>query len=360
MGFYSLSSLGQEAGGCLQTLARANEEFNAGRFFGIPSLLKRCIDNGFTNEQRIQAYHLLSQAYLILGDPIAAEDSYLKLLRVDPEYIATPEKDPIDLVYLSKKFTATPVFTPHFRLGGNVGAVRTIHAISTEGYPVPRSNNLKLGYHLGFGVDWNINDHLSVASEIQYAFKSFKVTKTNISVDDRQEVTERQYWFDIPLYLKYRDNLGKVRPFGYAGLSLNLLVGANVQLQTENVSPNLTDNSSRVPTEGPNVNIGYKRNFLNRSIVVGGGAYYKIGKDFIFADLRYIVGLTNLTKESKNYYNEDGSLLSTAGRYRWIGDYYRLDNLSISIGYVKPIYNPRRIKRANTKKVLKSISKESK
>ncbi len=360
LSFCRLVSVAQDAGGCLQTLSLANDEFNAGRFFGIPSLLKECIDNGFSSEQRIQAYYLLSQAYLILGDPIAAEDSYLRLLREDPEYIATPERDPIDLVYLSKKFTATPVFTPHFRFGGNVGIVRTIHEINTEGYPVPRSNKLKIGYHLGAGVDWNINDNLSLGAELLYSFKSFKVIKTNISVDDIQELTERQSWIDIPLFLKYRDNLGKVRPFGYAGVAMNLLVGAKVELRTENVSPILSDNSSRVPTEGPDINVGYKRNFLNRSLLIGGGAYYKIGKDFLFADLRYMIGMTNLANEDKNYYNEDGTLATTISRYRWTGDYFRLDNLSISIGYVKPLYNPRRIKKANTKKVLKSISKDDK
>lgn len=348
-------SFAQDTKDCLQTLAEVNEEFNAGRFFGIPGMLKECLDNGFTNEQKVQAYHILTQAYLILDDPIAAEDSYLKLLKADPEYVATPEKDPIDLVYLSKKFTATPVFTPHLRIGGNVSLVRTIQEINTEGYDVSRSNTLKPGFQVGGGVDWNINDNLSIGAEVLYSTKSFKATKSGISVDDIQEVTEKQNWFDIPLYFKYRDNGGKIRPFGYIGGSLNLLIGAKADLKTENLS----SDGSRVPTEGPNVKLGYKRNFVNRSFLVGGGAYYKIGKDFIFADLRYMGGLSNLTNEKENYYDEDGNLSRTIPRYRWTGDYFRLDNISISIGYVRPLYNPRRIKKANTKKVLRDISKDN-
>lgn len=351
-----LNSSGQDNISCLQTLNRANEEFSAGRFFGIPSLLKECLDNGFSTEQKVQAYHLLTQTYLILDDPIAAEDSYLRLLRADPEYIASPDKDPIDLVYLSKKFTATPVFTPHLRFGTSVSMPKTIYEISTEGYDVSRSNSLIPTLQFGGGVDWNYNDNISVAAEVLFARKSFTTNRSSISEDDTQKLTERQTWLDVPLYVKYRDHLGKVRPFGYVGFALNMLLSATAELKTENRNPDLTGSASQVPTEGPNVTITYKRNFINRSILVGGGAYYKIGKDFLFADVRYMAGMSNLTKESQNYYNEDGSFLTTTGRYRWVGDYFRLNNLSLSIGYVRPLYNPRKIKKVRTKKVLREIN----
>lgn len=354
LSFFTLTSYGQETG-CLQQLSVATEEFSAGRFFGIPSLLKECLERGFTNEQRVQAYYLLAQVYLILDDPIAAEDSYLKLLRADPEFIATPENDPIDLVYLSKKFTATPIFTPHLRVGGNVSIVRTIREINTEPYPVERNDRFRPGFQLGGGLDWNLNDNLSVGGEILFSFKSFKIIKSGISTDDRQELIERQTWFDIPVYVKYRDNLGKVRPFGYAGISLNALLGSSVELRLENQSPSL---GSQVPTEGPNEKVGYKRTFLNRSLLVGGGVYYKVGRNFIFADVRYLAGLNNLTNEKKNFEGEDGLFSQNISRYRWAGDYYRLDNISLSFGFVKPLYNPRKIKRANTKKIMRDISKE--
>jgi len=348
----------QDNGDCLVTLTQANEEFNAGRFFGIPSLLKQCLDNGFSTEQTFQAYYLLTQTYLILDDPIAAEDSYLKLLRADPEFVASAERDPIDLVYLSKKFTATPVFTPHFRFGGNVSFIRNIHEITTEGYDVNRSTSIKPGFQLGAGIDWNLNDNMSIGGEGLFALRSISTTRVSISIDDIQQSTERQAWLDVPIYFKYKDDIGKVRPFGYAGFAANLLLGSRVSLNTQNKTPNLSDTGGEVPTEGPDEKIAYKRNFFNYSFLMGGGAYYKIGKDFLFADVRYMAGMTNVTKESENYYNEDGTMATTIARYRWVGDYFRLDNLSISIGYVKPLYDPRKIRKARTKKVLREISKD--
>ena len=115
----------------IQTLSHAESEFSAGHFYAIPSILQKCLQGqGFSREQKVRAYLLLSQVYLVIDDPIAAEDSYLKLLKAEPEYVADENKDPIDVVYLSKKFTATPIFTPHLRAGVNTTFFRSIYSIS--------------------------------------------------------------------------------------------------------------------------------------------------------------------------------------------------------------------------------------
>src|SRR5258706_9619049 len=104
---------------CELTLRNALEEFNAGHFYGIPSILKPCIDKGFTLEQKQRAYLLLTQTYLLIDDPISAEDSYLKLLKANPEFVTDDARDPIDVVYLSKKFTSSPIFSIYGRVGAN-------------------------------------------------------------------------------------------------------------------------------------------------------------------------------------------------------------------------------------------------
>src|SRR5882672_5910075 len=154
-GFFLIGYFGtawSQSSECEQTLNQATDEFNAGHFYGIPALLKSCIDrNNFTNEQKVRAYLLLSQAYLIIDDPASAEDSYLKLLRADPEYVATNEKDPVDVVYLSKRFTSTPIFTPNIRIGGNTSFFRTIYDINTQSSGDQVKHILKPGFQVGVG-----------------------------------------------------------------------------------------------------------------------------------------------------------------------------------------------------------------
>ena len=71
---------------CSQALSAAQISFDNGHLYGIPSGLKDCLDNGFTKQERIQAYKLLTITYLFIDDPISAENSYLSLLRLDPEH----------------------------------------------------------------------------------------------------------------------------------------------------------------------------------------------------------------------------------------------------------------------------------
>ena len=74
------------------TLTLATEEFNAGHFIELPTILNPCLKTkSFTNEQLVRAYQLLTQAYLILDDPQSAEKSYLSLLEANPEYVSNPD-----------------------------------------------------------------------------------------------------------------------------------------------------------------------------------------------------------------------------------------------------------------------------
>jgi hypothetical protein len=325
---------------CEQVLTQAEDDFSAGRFVGIPSTLKSCLENGFTHEQRIRAYLILTQVYLILDDPIGAEDSYLKLLRTDPEYVANPARDPIDVYYLSKKFTTTPVFTPHFRLGLNTSRPRLIYEISTSGLPLDRKEIFKVGFQMGAGLDWNINNQWSLCGEINFATKSFKRETLRHHINDRQEWTEKQTGFDVPLYVKYSDDSGKIRPFAYIGVAANFLISASISRTFDDITPN--SEVGVKPSTGPTEDIYNKRYFFNRSLLVGAGARYKIGRDFIYGDLRYMAGLSNLTKPEANYYTDARTFDPAIARYLYISDFFRLDNVSVSVGYIHPIYNPRK------------------
>jgi hypothetical protein len=326
---------------CEQSLTQADAEFNAGHFFGIPSILSSCLQSGFSNEQKVRAYLLLTQTYLILDDPISAEDSYLKLLKADPEYVANPARDPIDVYYLSKKFTSTPVLTPHFRLGFNFSRPHTIYELNTSGYDLDKKNVFKIGFQFGAGLDWNINNNWSFCGEFNYANKSFKKITNGYSINDSQEFTERHNGFDIPIYIKYSYDSGKIRPFAYAGFAFNILASSKASLIFD-------DNTPSNPSVGIKENSGAtetltsKRKLFNHSLVVGAGIKYKIGKDFLYGDVRYMLGLSNMTIPDKNYYTSDGSFDPSVPFYQFVSDFFRLDNLAFSVGYIHPIYNPRK------------------
>jgi hypothetical protein len=345
-----------EQADCQSTLSAAENDFVAGKFYGIPSLLQGCIDrSAFSKEEQLRVYMLLTQAYLLSDDPNNAEESYLKLLTADPEYVANEATDPIDVVYLSKKFTTTPIFTPHFKVGPNLTGQHILHHIDPAATNVSRRYVPQLGVTLGAGIEWNINDNFGLGGDVLFSYKTFKSSIDKLYGEDRIAARERQLWFDVPLYLRYGYHIGKFRPYGYAGYAVNLLFYDRLQLDNTNASQNTKEVTE---VTGADLNVLYKRHIISGSLVFGGGVKYKWGKNFLLLEMRYMAGLNNVVNPKTNPYDSKDTFALFAGlpRYSFIGDTYRLNNLSMIVGFVRPLYDPRRISKVRTKGVSKKIS----
>lgn len=355
---------------CDQQLNHAGAEFSAGHFYSIPSIIKDCLEGStLSKEQLVRGYLLLCQTYLIINDPGAAGDSYLKLLKADPEFVPNEKDDPIEIVYLSKKYTATPIFTPHFRMGFNTSFFRSIHSLSLEPYGVSNQRPLQLGFQFGGGLDWNINENFSLCVELDFSSRGYERTQTNPVNADNSSLTANQAWIDLPIYAKYSFAISEtIRPFGYVGIAANYLLSATNEFSYTDNKPT----GASLVAEGPAESVINQRNQLNRSWLIGGGVRYKIGKNYVFADVRYMGGLSNLANQSEIYYADPGNidiaqignpnnyLSRNVTRYHYVSDIFRLDNLSLTFGYVHPLYKPRKLKRARTKGVARNISKVAK
>src|SRR6185436_15905600 len=132
-------------------------------------------------------------------------------------------QDPIDVVYLSKKFTATPIFTPHFRAGVNTSFFHSIYSVSTEPYPVTNDVSLRFGIQVGAGIDWNLDDNFSLCVEGDFSTRGYQRTRKGVALDDAAEIISRSTWLDIPLYFKYAKSTGQIRYFFYGGYALNVM-----------------------------------------------------------------------------------------------------------------------------------------
>lgn len=360
----TLTVLAQGDTDCLATLSHAESEFAAGRFVGIPDLLKECLDlNRFSNEEKVRVYMLLTQVYLLTDNHQQADVSYLSLLNANPEFVPT-DSDPIDVIYLSKKFTSTPIFTPHIKLGGNLSRQAIIYGQNVVSTPdsTEISHTALPGFTAGAGIEWNITDNLGIGGELLASQKRFSTRINNIFRNDDEHTIERQFWIDIPIYVRYGMNKGNIRPYAYAGGALNLLLSAKVEEQYNDRTKEEGQPDNVVPTPQLTRTIMYKRNFLNRSLVFGGGAKFKIGKDFVLIDVRYMPGLSNVTNYKYNNYSSTArdEIDPSTWQFASIGDLFRVNNFSMSIGYVRPLYNPRNATRVNTKSVSRKLLRKEK
>lgn len=343
---FSISAQRQD---CAISLEQARTNFNQGKLYGIPSMLKPCLDNGFNKTQRIESYLLLTRTYLLIDDPISAEDSYLKLLELDPEFEVDPANDPLDIVYLSEKFTTTPVFILFVRGGLTYSFATELQNFGTDNTSLSAEEYLpSFGLNFGAGAEWNINDHLSLGLETNFLTRRYEYNNSLFN-GDKQQFIENQSVVAAPIYLKYRTRIKKFYPFVYAGFALDFTLAANAELELVD-QIGTGENRSEFSVTGPQENLIDLRNRLNRSIVAGIGSSFRFGYNYIFVDIRYFHGISNIVKQGAQYDNPNLQY-----RYGYVDDLKSLQSAMINVGWIKPLYNPR--KKSDKKPLFQFLKK---
>ena len=359
---------------CEQTIAYATEEFNAGHFYSIPGILNECL-NKFSRDQRQRAFLLLTQTYLLLDDPIGTQKSFLEVLSANPEFVADEQLHPIDIVYLSKRFTATPKFSWFVGGGSNVSPARIILDLDV-GKDKKEKYTFLPGYSLGAGGEYGYDDNIKFRVELNYLHTAYKSEASGIYLYDIKTFRDRQSWLNLPVYVCYADHAGPYRPYVYAGYSFSKLLGDRASITLQNVDrqtpppqggnqENQEDVFGTFPKESPDFDFKVRRNEFNHALIFGGGVKYKIGLDFVFAEVRYSAGLKNIVNPETSLGDYVYDPISAewvlsfdpTAEYAHRDDYLRLDNLSITFGFLRPLYKPRELKRARTKGVLRKMKK---
>lgn len=334
--------LGQD---CEDVLQRAKTEFDKGHFVGISDMLQKCLHNGFSAEQRFRAYYLLTQANILLGYPEEADDSYLRLLRANPKFSPSIKNDPVELVYLSKKFTSTPFVEAYIR-GAPLSAYPFYYdRISLNPYFQQAERKLNLGMEAVGGVSWNWAEGWVLGGEAILAYRAINTRFAKLSGNDEITVSERMLWTDVPLFLKYAfpSKSKKNIPYLLAGAQASFLLIDNAAISG---LYNVLDDTGGTPFQSSGVNITRSRNRVNAAVLAGGGIKFQWRKTYWFTSIRITLGITQFVNEGRNYYDNDNAqnLSKNITQFRWASTFYSINYLSFSAGCLFPNYRPRKIK----------------
>ena len=130
-----------------------------------------------------------------------------------------------------------------------------------------QSYKLRLGWQIGGGIDYNYNDNITFSAGFNYVFTGFQHVTTDLFGlnKDIVEFLDRQTWAVVPLTIRYSHDVGKIRPYGYAGYSANFLLRdkgiINVFNRDSRQVParTTTEELSSAETETPNLNLNDHR-----------------------------------------------------------------------------------------------------
>jgi hypothetical protein len=324
---------------CTQVLKNAQKLYDEGKLSPIPSMLNPCIEQGFTRAEKLSALRLLILTYLFQDEHDLAEQTLLVLLKEDPDYRINEALDPAEFIYLYNSYRTLPVISI-----GVIGGVNQTRVSLKQEYSTDNINSSEVSYKPGINIQFGLTADFLIYKNLQANFsvlfsgRKYEMTSGRMFNYTNLHVKETQSWLEAPLTLKYifgNMRMKKFLPFIQAGISGNVFLSSRGEFSRISIE---NDNDA----SGPSVKLNDLRKKFNSSAILGGGARYKIGYGYVVLDIRYHLGLGNVVNVENRYSNSE-----LIYYYGYIDNDFKLNNVSISFGYLKSFYKPKKIKVKN-------------
>jgi len=279
---------------CKMVLSLANKEYDAGHFSSCIDMLKTCID-GLDNENKFEAYRLISLSYLGLNDEKKATEASIRLLKLKPDYLDFPYFDPKEFTRMINKYEVWPRAEVGLMVGLNLNNVHLSKNYSVSNSPsryVPR-----LGYQTGLTFEyflkkqWSLNTGLLI-ERLDYSRESSNVLGWN------QNFKEKMRFIGVPMVAKYYFyNKNRLRIAAELGAQIHLLNSTNSYIILNNIETSESFEGSLNQSDQRNKTLYYG--------LAGISLKYKTGDGYLCANIRYGYGLNNVVKSDARYNNMD-------------------------------------------------------
>lgn len=318
---------------CAQTLRLAQSIYEQGRLHELPNLLEPCLKDGFNDEEKVSAYKLLTLAHIYLEEPEKAEQMMLALLRTDTEFKVNDAVDPAEFVAMYKTFRTYPIY----RIGGKLGGTASMPSIVSADFVDDGKNTYD--YNFGFSARISAEIPLGVRAknftlnpEIAFQILSFNGSNAGADPVKNTVAVETQSWISVPVSMQYTlHEKGITAMYVSGGFSADYLLSASDRIFSErgdDVST-ITENTYSISAQRKDFNLG---------ALLSVGYKRKTGKGYLVLEARYKMGLLPMLTKADTY--ENSTLVYD---YHYVDGIFKLNTLSLSVGYVLNRYNPRKL-----------------
>jgi len=335
----SAMTYSQQKEQCAFTLREAQNLYNQGLIENIPGMLQACIKDGFTKQERSEAYKLIILSYLYDDDQERANQEMLLFLKRYPEYEITAT-DPKEFTYLFNSYDTRHKFTYGAFVGGNMSYGTITEPFSVQNLNVAQDPLLRLssiGITGGARFNFLVVKNLELCTEAAFSTNSISFDPGIMFDMSRLDHKESQTRIEIPLTVTYEANLKNFKPYARAGVMGGYLLSSTVNITRDYT---VVTDLSKVTI----ANADYKvlRRDMNLWAVAGGGIKYKIPKGYIILDFRYNIGLMGQNNPASNKYTASDEVQNGNFMGYYTDPDFRLNNMVISIGYLRSFYKPKK------------------
>ena len=320
---------------CAQTLRLARSVYENGRLHELEGLLEGCVKGDqWTTQERVDAYKLLTLAYIYMEEPEKADAMMLSILQTDPEFRPNNNIDPAEFVALWSTFRTEPVY----RLGVKFGANATqpnVHQYTplNEG-----TENYKYGYGFKAGIAGEIaifRGMFVLNPELYFQSKAFKINNTFFESDQTTTGTVGMKSISLPVSVQYTlpwgqksDGTSKWSSYVALGFATDFLLKVSTSLETtiQGQSPVNTTSTDKIQ---------YKS--FNFAPIISAGAKVKVKKAEIVTEIRFNYGASTIFNKQRLYDSQ-----SEVFGNKFVHGPFSLNTLSVSAGYLLNKYIPRK------------------
>jgi hypothetical protein len=374
MFFFNDSAFTQSYTDCLD---EAKKNFDAGQVEKVKEIIVRCFTDfpKVSNEKKEESYKLLTESYLFSSDIDNGQKFFEKMLRINPLFEAdsTDPGTSYDLIYLSRTYRRNPLISVYANAGANYSMLEILQNYNTDNNN-RRAQDYKqftLGFNAALGFEIPVWNQFTFAMECNFAMRSYLYNDTvfmtsNLNNPRQAEYqygttkfNEQQLYIDIPLMVRYEHYLPKFKkiiPYLYAGITPNFLLSANLVNVERSTSREtlgggaVIGGENIIPVAGPDLK-PYNgtpaeklelRNKFNISGILGAGAKIRVGSDFIILEARYNRFILNSVNLNNRYNNKE-----LVYQFGYVDNDFRMDNFSLTLGFEKSFYEPRKKRKFN-------------
>ncbi|HET8858791.1 outer membrane beta-barrel protein [Marivirga sp.] len=314
---------------CVQNLREARNFYDEGKLNELPKLLLKCIDNGFTDEEKVEALRLVTLSYLFNEEQNKAEESFLRLLKIDPEYQIDLDSDPTELVILAENFETDAKFFYGLKFTGSFNFIQILE--NNDNYNLSSSGTYDppLGIGVGLFFQYPINDEFSANAEIHYNYRTTLLKRATVTAEGNSsgdhEITEMQQWLELPFLLNYK--LPFFNQFlleATGGPSFHYLLSSELSVRG-------------VGTEIIDLDMINYRNLLNVSAIIGVRGNFKVlGRNYITVEALYQHRF--IEEKNENVETEELKLILKDAAYA--DNQYKGHAFILRLGFRFPRFNP--------------------
>jgi len=316
---------------CTQTLRTARATYDQGRLHELPSILEGCIKNGFTEQEKVEAYKLLTLTYIYLEEPAKADEAMLNLLRTDHYFEINPSVDPAEFIALYKTFRTKPIYKIGGKIGANASSPNVIEAVEANSGTSSYGYKIGVQFHVNIELpikgNWVLNPELGIAQRTFSYTNKLNFTDTTFTT----KAAEKQTWLSLPISIQYQFPKIKFHPFVAIGVEGDYLLGSTFTGSRTRKGYQFIEEKS--------FDLNPVRQKFNVSVLASAGAHFKLGGGFIIAEVRFLYGLTAVNSKSSAF-NTDSNL---AFQYGYADSIFKINSLSATAGYVYNIFNPKKL-----------------